>query len=75
MSLCHSVEKSLICYSVFNMSLCHSVENLFFPKNIWKNQTFALSLQANNVDMRIIAKSTLTEYYTRNPQAKVALEE
>ena len=25
--------------------------------------------------MRIIAKSTLTEYYTRNPQAKAALEE
>lgn len=25
--------------------------------------------------MRIIAKSTLVEYYTRNPQAKTALEE
>lgn len=25
--------------------------------------------------MRIIAKSTLVEYYTKNPQAKVALED
>ncbi|MBQ0072948.1 MAG: type II toxin-antitoxin system HigB family toxin [Prevotella sp.] len=25
--------------------------------------------------MRVIAKSTLTEYYTKNPQAKVALED
>lgn len=32
-------------------------------------------MPANYYEMRIIAKSTLVEYYTKNPQAKSALEE
>ena len=49
-----------------------------FQKNVWFFQIFLLPLhhqQLTDKIMRVIAKSTLVAYYTKNPQAKTALED
>ena len=45
------------------------------PKIIWNFRTILLYLYPKTVKMRIISKSTLVEYYTKNPLSKTALEE
>ena len=48
---------------------------LIFRKIFGKSKNFYYLCPQITIVMRIIAKSTLVEYYSKNPQAKSALEE
>ena len=51
------------------------VKYFVFPKKYLENlKTFVIFAHRLQNIMRIIAKSTLVDYYSKNPQAKSALE-
>ena len=52
----------------------YNIKYSVFPNFIWRFKKKVLSLPKNG-NMRIIARSTLVAYYTKNPQSRVALED
>ena len=52
----------------------YNIKYSVFPKCLRRFKKKVLSLP-KNCNMRIIARSTLVAYYTKNPQSRVALED